>query len=245
METYDKYITALEDADILVMREDHTKVEVNKAIAEITAVQTDIYEETSKTDIMKAIRQAGITVDANMGLVSLLATEAIERKSTTNTQQTEIEKNTASIEVNADAITSKVSKGNVVSEINQTADNVQILASKIHLEGYVTASQLESYVSTIGSSRIRQLVVGAVDGSSGSFTIESGSSVRMLGKSPEWRKITPYTMASFTYNPIKMTLKDSLGGDVSVIAWAGAGRSASDIKIKDTKDDPFYVWAAD
>ena len=245
METYDKYITALEDEDILVMREDHTKVEVNKAIAEITAVQTDIYEETSKTDIMKAIRQAGITVDANMGLVSLLATEAIERKDTTNAQQTKIEQNTANISINADAITSKVSKGNVVSEINQTADNVQILASKIHLEGYVTASQLESYVSTIGSSRIRQLVVGAVNGSSGSFTIESGSSVRMLGKSPEWRKITPYTMASFTYNPIKMTLKDSLGGDVSVIAWAGAGRNASDIKIKDTKDDPFYVWAAD
>ena len=48
---------------------------------------------------------------------------------------------------NADAITSKVSAGEIASTINQTAQEVLIQASKINLNGYVTASQLNSTLS--------------------------------------------------------------------------------------------------
>lgn len=46
----------------------------------------------------------------------------------------------ASIELNADGISGKVSKGSVVSEINQSAEQVKISAAKIALEGVVTAN---------------------------------------------------------------------------------------------------------
>lgn len=50
----------------------------------------------------------------------------------------------ASIQVNANGITSKVSKNGVISAINQTAESVRISASRINLDGYVTMSSMEA-----------------------------------------------------------------------------------------------------
>lgn len=63
--------------------------------------------------------------------------------------QTQITSNTSRIDQTATAITSKVSKTdfngqNVVSLINQSADNVTIAANKIDLKGAVTISDLDS-----------------------------------------------------------------------------------------------------
>ena len=46
------------------------------------------------------------------------------------------------IEVNANKIESKVSSDKVISSINQTAETIKISASKVQLEGYVTADDL-------------------------------------------------------------------------------------------------------
>lgn len=56
----------------------------------------------------------------------------------------------AQIKVNSDAIQQKVSKGDIASTINQTAQGVKISASKIDLSGYATFSSL----STSGSTEI-------------------------------------------------------------------------------------------
>ena len=48
------------------------------------------------------------------------------------------------ISQNAQEITTKVSAGDIASTINQTAQSVRISASKINLDGYVTASQLDA-----------------------------------------------------------------------------------------------------
>lgn len=48
------------------------------------------------------------------------------------------------ISQNATAITTKVSAGDIASTINQTAQSVLISASKINLEGYVTATELDA-----------------------------------------------------------------------------------------------------
>ncbi len=50
----------------------------------------------------------------------------------------------STLTVQAGEISSKVSKNGVISSINQTAEAVKIQASKINLEGYVTASQLSA-----------------------------------------------------------------------------------------------------
>ena len=46
--------------------------------------------------------------------------------------------------INRDGLLSTVSKNGLISTINQTADSVTINASKINLEGYVTAKQLSA-----------------------------------------------------------------------------------------------------
>lgn len=73
----------------------------------------------------------------------------------------------ASITVNAEAITSKVSKDGVVSAINQTPESVTISAGKINLSGYVTASQLNAEIANInkllsGSATISYLNVSSL-----------------------------------------------------------------------------------
>ena len=156
METYDKYITALEDADILVMREDQAKVEVGNAMVEIFAMQRDVYEDTDKTDILDAMRTAGMTVDASKSLVEIIASEVINRKSASDDNADAIDTAESRITVTESAIESKVSKNGVVSAINQTAETIKISASKINLEGYVTASNLAATISDLGYVDISQ-----------------------------------------------------------------------------------------
>ena len=156
METYDKYITALEDADILVMREDQAKVEVGNAMVEIFAMQRDVYEETDKTDIVTAMRTAGMTVDANKSLVEIIASEVINRKIASDDNADAIDTAESRITVTEGAIESKVSKNGVVSAINQTAETIKISASKINLDGYVTASNLSATLTDLGYVDISQ-----------------------------------------------------------------------------------------
>lgn len=159
METYDKYITTLEDAKILTMREDHAKVEVGEAMVEIFAMQRDVYEETDKTDIVTAMRTAGMTVDANKSLVEIIASEVINRKSASDDNADAIDTAESRITANASAIELKVSKNGVVSAINQTAETIRISASKINLDGYVTASNLAATISDLGYVDISQATI--------------------------------------------------------------------------------------
>lgn len=57
----------------------------------------------------------------------------------------------ASIKVNADNINLKVSRANLVSEINQSAEAVTIKAQKIDLQGLVNATELVSKFATIST----------------------------------------------------------------------------------------------
>ena len=71
------------------------------------------------------------------------------------------------IEVLEDQINLKVSKGNLISEINMEPGRIRISANKINLDGYVTASQLDAQkarIDTIVSGRMSgtQLTVAKV-----------------------------------------------------------------------------------
>lgn len=120
METYDKYITALEDKDILVMREDHAKVEVGNAMAEIFAMQRDVYENTNKTDIVSTLKQAGITVEADEPLVEIIAKEIINRKNATDT-------NFSQITVNKNNITLYTTGQTMATSIMSTMLSTELL----------------------------------------------------------------------------------------------------------------------
>ena len=73
----------------------------------------------------------------------------------------------------AEALSSKVSKGSVISEINQSAESVSIAASKINLNGAVTANE-RFQIKTDGSMEAKD---GVFDG----LKVKVGSQLRVLG----------------------------------------------------------------
>ena len=100
--------------------------------------------QTEVTDLRSRISAAGITVDGSVAQVKLLAT-----KSELDTLTSRVSSAEASIEVNADNISSKVSQTDytgkkIASLINQSASSVIIQAEHIDLDGYVTAGQLST-----------------------------------------------------------------------------------------------------
>ena len=71
----------------------------------------------------------------------------------------------AQISVNAQQILTKVSKSNIVSEINQTAESIKISAERIDLVGLVTAQEFVSKYATIEtlnatSANLQNLIAG-------------------------------------------------------------------------------------
>lgn len=70
----------------------------------------------------------------------------------------------AQIKVNSDNITSKVSKNNVVSEINQSSESIKIKAEKLELTGLVTISALKGSGTTeINGDNIKAGTISAIN----------------------------------------------------------------------------------
>jgi phage minor structural protein len=93
-------------------------------------------------EMQDIIRWAKINVDDANARILLSAGEVDKLKGRTTTAE-------LAIDGVKGEISSKVSKNGVVSAINQTPETILIKASKINLEGYVTASQLEAEMAAI------------------------------------------------------------------------------------------------
>lgn len=66
------------------------------------------------------------------------------------------------ITVNANGLTSKVSKDSIVSEINQSAESVVIKAAKIDLQGIVSATEFTSKYATIDSLNAQKARIDSI-----------------------------------------------------------------------------------
>lgn len=143
------------------------------SLAETVTTKADSSTVTTLSNTVNDVKQ---TADANSSSISSLTTTvntkadgskvtALENKASTieqnlngvTTRVTNVEKDMATEEfvtsqgyltVTSDAITSKVSKNEVISAINQTAESVSIDASKINLNGAVTFSSFDSSLQT-------------------------------------------------------------------------------------------------
>lgn len=111
------------------------RLEIDRAHARILllASQEDL------NDVKQRMSRAGIVVDGALAEVRLLA-----EKSELNDLGDRVTTAEASIAVNAEGISLKVGRGEVISAINQTAESIRISAARIDLSGYVTASQLSA-----------------------------------------------------------------------------------------------------
>lgn len=143
------------------------------SLAETVTTKADNSTVTTLSNTVNDVKQ---TADANTSSISSLTTTVntkadgskvteLETKTSTieqnlngvTTRVTNVEKDMATEEfvtsqgyltVTSDAITSKVSKNEVISAINQTAESVSINASKINLSGAVTFASFDSSLQT-------------------------------------------------------------------------------------------------
>ena len=145
------------------------------SLAETVTTKADSSTVTTLSNTVNEVKQ---TADANTSSISSLTTTvnskadgskvtALETKTSTieqnlngvTTKVTNLESTSegldtrltaaeANITITSDAVTSKVSKDEVISAINQTAETVSIDASKINLNGAVTFTSFDSSLQT-------------------------------------------------------------------------------------------------
>lgn len=120
----------------------HLYIDLNANVGQMNLVAEQKYKDLD--DARERISHAGITLDGPAASVQILASQSEldnigERVTTAE----------ATLTVQAGEISSKVSKNGVISSINQTAEAVKIQASKINLEGYVTASAMQTAIADV------------------------------------------------------------------------------------------------
>lgn len=112
------------------------------------------------------------------------------------TRATEAEKNLSTrVQLNAEGITTKVSKSSIISEINQSPEAVTIQANKVNLDGYVTVSNLQTAGKTVinganittgeiscdrlngGTIKGQTIVGGTINNGNGVFTVDNDGTV--------------------------------------------------------------------
>jgi hypothetical protein len=158
---------------------------LKRTMSGITALYDD-YEAQGKeyysfsantvSSMVEKLKSKTMRIVANVDEIS---SELIEYERQTDGT---LESHSSLIQQNADQILLRVEKNGVISSINQSAEQVQISASKIDLQGYVTVTDLSGSGTTIinGSNittgTINSVTVHLSDSSTGYFTkIDTGT----------------------------------------------------------------------
>lgn len=160
----------------------------------------------------------------------------------------------SSITQNANQISLKVSKGDIASTINQTAQSVLISASKINLQGYVTASELDAE-----KARFDNLTAGTTTATALKATLlQANSNFNLSGTNYAGRTLKIGSVVSATvlssasaavdfdhYHSITISESDGV-----ITITTGKARASADTKNFNIADTAFYTnamsaqWAA-
>lgn len=165
------------------------------------------------TDTRYRLSKAGLVIDGDADFVKVFAYEE-----TTDLLDGRLQTAEAVLTVQAEEISSKVSKDGVISSINQTAEAIRIQAKRIDLSGYVTVSELDAAVADITI---------AFSNTVATDTLEANSAIigYMMYQDEycTWKSRTVQTsIPDFT----KATITLSNGNSVSVVTgWATAPSS--------------------
>lgn len=139
-----KNLTYLEDLDIQV---DENRTQIGHVFIGLDAANARIDLMATReelTEVDKTLTEVSIALDAAEGEIALKASREYVNEVEGRVTQAE-----ASLTVAFDEIETKVSKDGVISSINQTAESITISASRVNLNGYVTASQLSAELAEI------------------------------------------------------------------------------------------------
>lgn len=153
--TYEELV-AVENETTDKLNEVSITLDAQQAAIDLKASQTEV------TEISERVKTAEINIDAANAEIALKASQT-----TVDSLTQEVSANTAELRVQAGQISTKVSANGVISAINQTAETIQISASRIDLDGYVTASQFNAEIANInnllsGQGTIQSMTAGNV-----------------------------------------------------------------------------------
>lgn len=153
----------------------------------VNGITCDIKQLKGKSNILeRSIEETKSTItDMEAGLQSQI-TQTAKQITAEVTRATQAEGTLSSrITQTATEVSSKVSKGSIISEINQSAESVSINAGKINLNGAVTANN-NVVISTDGTITAKNAnISGTITSTSatitgGSFRVEASESVGNL-----------------------------------------------------------------
>ena len=121
------------------------------AHVEITASHIRSEVSSSKSTLFSVIMQTATNIYTQVGNAKSDTYSKIEQTASSIRSEVNSSKSSlwSSIMQTSTSISLKVGKGEVISCINQTAETIKIQASKINLEGYVTASSLSTAIANI------------------------------------------------------------------------------------------------
>ncbi len=145
----------LEEGVLSRFSEVNVTLDAYKALIDLKATREEV------TEIEERVSNAEIAIDGANAAIALKADQTIVDKLSGDVTELGAE-----LTVQAGQISSKVSKDGIISEINQSPESVTINASRINLNGYVTASQLQAEIARVdsllsGSANISSIVVEA------------------------------------------------------------------------------------
>lgn len=146
---------------------------LKRTMSGITALYDD-YEAQGKkyysfsantvSSMVEKLKSKTMRIVANVDEISTELTEYETQTDGTLSQHSSL------IQQNANQILLRVEKNGVISAINQSAEQVQISASKINLQGYVTVTDLSgSGTTTVNGNRVRS---GSLVSNNGTMTID-------------------------------------------------------------------------
>lgn len=149
-----------------------------------SGIELDAQEGVTIYSLNQGFQSQYAQIKVNSGAITAEAARAAEAEGQLS----------ARITVNADAITTKVAKGDIASTINQTAQSVLIQAEKIDLVGYVTVRELNAT-----NAQIADLISGSTIATSlKARTLTGSDAVYLYGQHCSWKSQYVVTKANIT-----------------------------------------------
>lgn len=187
------------------------KIEANAEQITLRAFSADVLKLADETEVN--FREVYLDIDLDRAEIS--ATKTI-----VNNITNEVSTINATLTVQAEKIESRVSKGGVISSINQTAEEIKIQADKINLSGYVTMSSFEAEIAKIdnifaGYSEISAL---GINGNLYAKNANITDNLRLFEHYAEWQKVTLYKGGKITVSgTTNYTVYDTSGNPIGSV----------------------------
>ncbi len=165
------------------------RIEANAEEILLRATKTEVLELEEETAVQ--FSEVYIDLNAAKAQIELKASQTV-----VDNLGNQVDNMSATLTIQAEQISSKVEKNGVISAINQTAEEVKIAASKISLEGYVTASELEAEVAEINNFFTGRTQASMIDTNTLTCQTAQITNVSLINYACKWTEMTMGEVAS-------------------------------------------------